>query len=224
MAPAPSQPQDPRQLPWPQMLGMNPWILDVGSNDGGDSLRWLLQFRQARVISFEPDRRAYKRLLKRHASCEPSVRMRWYCINCAVSDHDGETLLYESNGVNPDYQWYETGWDLSSSIQKPKHHLDDQWIQFEAAYPVRVCSLQTMTTIQRIPKIQLLWVDAQGADKQVLLGAKNLWHKIDYIVCEISDRELYEGMADSEQMVNILTPVFEPIFESDTDMVFSRTI
>jgi len=61
------------------MLGNSPWILDVGSNDGGDSIRWLLQFREARVISFEPDKRAFQRLIARHASCEPSVRVRWYC-------------------------------------------------------------------------------------------------------------------------------------------------
>lgn len=213
---------DPRQLPWPQMLGGAPWILDVGSNDGGDSLRWLLQFPQSRVISFEPDRRAYQRLLNRHANSGPSVSSRWYCLNCAVSNYSGETVLYESDGVNPDYKWYDTGWDLSSSIQKPKDHLDDRWIEFKPSYSVPVCSLQDMSTIQKLPKIQLLWIDAQGADKNVLLGAKELWNKIDFVVCEISDKELYEGMASGDQMINLLKPVFEPIFRSATDMVFSR--
>jgi 2-O-methyltransferase len=204
------------------MLGKTPWILDVGSNDGGDSLRWLVQFREARVISFEPDKRAYQRLLARHASCEPSVRMRWYCLNCAVSDYDGETVLYESNGVNPNYQWYESGWDLSSSIQKPKHHLEDEWIEFKSSYNVCVRSLQNLKTINGLTKINLLWIDAQGADKLVLAGARSLWPRIDYIVCEVAERELYEGMATSGEMTELLASSFEPIFCSATDMVFSR--
>lgn len=204
------------------MLGNSPWILDVGSNDGGDSLRWLLQFREARVISFEPDKRAFQRLIARHASCEPSVRVRWYCLNCAISDYDGETILYESNGVNPNYQWHETGWDLSSSIQKPKHHLEDEWIDFKASYNVRVRSLQKMKTICDLVKINLLWIDAQGADKYVLLGAEKLWPRIDFIVCEIGEKELYEGMATSAEMTKLLASSFEPIFCSANDMVFSR--
>jgi hypothetical protein len=56
----------------------------------------------------------------------------------------------------------------------------------------------------------------------VLLGAKSLWHKIDYIVCEIAEKELYEGMATSAEMTDLLGPAFEPIFCSKTDMVFSR--
>jgi hypothetical protein len=56
----------------------------------------------------------------------------------------------------------------------------------------------------------------------VLLGCKELWSRIDYIVCEISESELYEGMANGDEMIRVLADSFYPIFRSSTDMVFTN--
>src|SRR5258707_1169508 len=66
----------------------DPVILDIGCNDGSDSL-WLLQlFKKSRVFSFEPDPRARKRYLAKITDPRATLQA------LAISNTDGEAQFH----------------------------------------------------------------------------------------------------------------------------------
>jgi FkbM family methyltransferase len=64
-------------------------IVDLGSNVGMTVLFWKLKYPDARVIAVEPDPQTFAKLV-RTAKQYPDVS----CYQCAISDHDGEAVLY----------------------------------------------------------------------------------------------------------------------------------
>ncbi len=69
-------------------------------------------------------------------------------------------------------------------------------------------SLDSFCEENGIEHIDFLWMDVQGAEKEVFLGAKNMIGKIDYIYTEYHEEEMYEG-ATNLQTVSDLLPGYD---------------
>jgi FkbM family methyltransferase len=210
-------------LDWITILGkQDPIILDIGSNDGQSSVVFLSQMSKATVIAFEPDPRAIARF---------KLRKEGQLLNCnitlfegALSDQDGYIDFNQSNGKNSNLDWHETGWDLSGSIKSPLKHLSEYpTISFESKIKVRTTTLDAYIKNNDLnfDIIDLAWIDVQGAEKNVLDGAKNTLHKIRYIHMEYSDKEMYEGQMDLDTTLSYLKD-FELVQIYDGDILLKN--
>ena len=59
-----------------------------------------------------------------------------------------------------------------------------------------------------IEHIDFMWMDTQGAERDVLKGIGSMIDKIDYIYTEYYDEEMYEGCPGLEEIKSLL-PGFE---------------
>jgi 2-O-methyltransferase len=95
----------------------------------------------------------------------------------------------------------------SGSIHKPTGHIGVfPEIEFpcELRTVVPCYSLDTIFDREWLSKIDLLWVDIQGAEKDMILGGRKALSHTRYLFMETEDRELYEGMALKPELIALL--------------------
>jgi 2-O-methyltransferase len=170
----------------------DPVILDIGANDGSHS-RWFARlFPEARIFAFEPEPRAIARFRKRVD--RPNVTL----VESAVSASDGEVRFFQSSGQPPRGHRVRGGWDKSGSIRRPTGHLtQSRWCKFRTEITVKSVCLDSWVAANRIERIDFIWADVQGAERDLIAGGGDTFAtKVRYFYTEYSDRELYEGQAD----------------------------
>ena len=173
-------------------------IVEVGAHFGEDTLRFFYFFPDAKIYSFEADPRNYqimKKLIK-NDNCE--------IYDYAVCDRDYETLkFYQSYNKTHDdffkpkkYNFisYDDFLDLnlngsgSSSLKKSnrKDLVESHEIE------VKTITLDSWSKDYNVNNIDLIWIDVQGAEKEVILGSKKILTKTKYVFIEYGETS-YEG-------------------------------
>ncbi|WP_445219912.1 FkbM family methyltransferase [Bradyrhizobium sp. Pa8] len=179
----------------------SPVILDIGSYDGTDARRFLQLRPDAHFYCFEPDPRALVRF-KKNMQDLSSVKL----FEFAISDRNGEIEFHPSNGDGE-----AEGWDLSGSIRRPKNHLAEyDWVRFDQPITVETRRLDDWSSEANLNKIDLIWMDVQGAESDVIAGGSRTLSNTRFIYTEYSDRELYEGQLSLQAILELL-PSFEVV-------------
>ncbi len=200
-----------------QLIGKDdPIILDIGCNDGSDTL-WLLElFQRARIHSFEPDPRARARYLKQVLDKRATLSA------VAISNNDGVAEFHTSNGTNPvaeGREKCESGWDLSGSLRKPKEHVEAHpWCTFDNTIKVETKKLDTWAQENGIGAIDLIWADVQGAEADLIEGGKEALQRTRYVYTEYNNQELYEGQVNLSRLLK-LVPDFEVVHNYGNDVL-----
>ncbi len=197
-----------------ELVGEAPIILEIGCNDGTDTMRFLAAMPGARIYCFEPDPRA----IARFHTIVNDERAELY--ETALSCTDGTAVFYGSAGVPPEtsrrsgapHYCFLPEWDLSGSLQTPTGHLmRSPWVTFPSE---RQCTVQTMrldTWLDRhaeITGIGFIWLDVQGAEAMVIQGAPAALSVTRFLYTEYSDTPLYEGQVPLIELQRLL-PGFE---------------
>jgi FkbM family methyltransferase len=93
---------------------------------------------------------------------------------------------------------------LSSSVLKPKHHLEQYpQIKFEKTETVKIARLDEEDFIR--DNYNFMNIDVQGYELEVLKGAVNTLKYIDLIISEINKEEMYEGCALVDEIDEFLS-------------------
>lgn len=163
----------------------NPTILEIGCNNGSDTLALLRVMPQAKIYCFEPEPRAVARFKEQLGSHLDKVRL----FEIAVSDRTGQIDFHSSGGGNlPD------GWDQSGSIRRPKNHvIEYPWVKFEKTIAVSTCRLDDWCAENGVDQIDFIWMDVQGAEGDVIAGASKILESTRFLYTEYSNNELYDG-------------------------------
>ena len=190
----------------------DPTILEIGCNDGSNTLWFLEIFDSPKIFCFEPDPRAASRF-KQNIGDREEVRL----YKLAISDKNGEETFYMSAGQESEEM--PEGWDLSGSIRKPKNHLIvHPWCRFEKNIVVQTKTLDTWCNENGIEKIDFIWMDVQGAEIDVVRGGKNALRNTRYLYTEYSNKELYEGQASLKELLTELIE-FEVVIRYPDDIL-----
>lgn len=140
----------------------------------------------------------------------------FFPLNIAVGATCGETTLYMSGGLHPENG---TDWHLSSSIRKPKLHLDAHpWCNFDQQKTIPITTLDVFCRANDIDHIDFIWCDIQGAERDMISGAKKILDNTYYMFIECDKQEYYEGQMVKDELLNSL-PQFEIIHDYDTDVL-----
>jgi FkbM family methyltransferase len=156
-------------------------IVIVGANDGGEIWRLRSAYPKCRFLCFEPSPRWFGELTRNFHGVE-FVKAR----DVALSDSAGTATFHElalaGNGslLAPDVaQW-------SEFCQTPQSEPE--------SFPVKVSRLDDETS--KLKRINLLWVDVQGAEGKVLAGGLETLSRVDAVFLEVwMARPPYEGGA-----------------------------
>jgi FkbM family methyltransferase len=93
----------------------------------------------------------------------------------------------------------------SGSILKPTGHLEHfPTITFRDTQMVQCYTLDEIFTAENLTRIDLLWVDIQGAEKEMIAGGKAALAKTRYCFMEAENQEFYEGQALKPELIALM--------------------
>ena len=145
---------------------------------------------------FEPDKRNLQRIARM------KLPYQMVMMPMAVGNTDGVVTLHLSDGIHHRSGNQMTG---ANSIRKPKEvKKRHAWINFKQTVEVLCCKLDTYCEANNIDHIDFVWADMQGAEYDMLLGAKNILPEIRYLYLEYADIELYEGQKSVDDYMELL--------------------
>lgn len=197
-------------------------VLDVGANEGPFAQTLRRAGYRGRIVSLEPQLRAYERLA-RSAAGDPL----WECHRLALGSVDGQAELHVAGNSS------------SSSLleMEPSHLASAPQSAYVGVEPVRVARLDSLSgDILRPGERVYLKVDVQGFELEVLRGAAETLPQVALVDIELSLVRLYEGAPLFDEVIEQLdqaglVPLWlEPVFADPAtgrllqlDGLFGRT-
>lgn len=170
-----------------------PYIVEIGMHHGEDTEKMLELRPKAQIFGFEPDPRCIEVI--RNKGLFEKI---WFS-GFAIGNANGFCDFYQSDS--------KEGWDLSGSIKEPKEHLIYfPQITFNNKIRVNIIKLDDyLESIGVFQNIDFMWIDTQGAEKDVFLGAKETLKRTKYIHFELYDRrEMYKGQPTLHDLIGVL--------------------
>ena len=183
-------------------------ILEVGAHYGEDSIRFRYFFPHSKLYCFECDPRNIK-IFEKYCKEINNIKL----IKKAVSKNETILDFYQSykeekiKKIQDKYKFINKNEyiDLklnasgSSSLKKSNfEHLNNSTkIQVESI------SLNKFCEEENIGVVDLLWIDVQGAERDVLDGASNILNKVKYIQIEYGEL-MYEDALSRENTIDYM--------------------
>jgi FkbM family methyltransferase len=196
-------------------LSLDSIIVEAGAFDGSDTQFFCDRFTNGKVYAFEPvdelfnfcSQKLYQyknlNLFKKALSSETGQQ------NIFISDRFGQIFA-------------------SSSLLKPKDHLQvHPQITFNVERIIESITLDDFCEQEKIEKIDLMWLDMQGAEPSVLKNSITTLSKTRYLYTEVSLIETYENVLLYPQYkefleINNFEVVFEDLPHQDMGNVLFR--
>jgi FkbM family methyltransferase len=178
----------------------DPLILEIGCNDGTDTLEFLGEFPDLRIHCFECDPRPIGAFRSRIRDSRCALH------EIALSDRAGVATLHMSGGTREGVTVRD--WDQSSSLLEPTgHRFAYSWITFERDCEVETARLDDWAS-RVIPDevVDFVWMDVQGAEHLVIAGGASTFARTRFCYFEYSDSELYRGQRDLSALLTALGP------------------
>ncbi len=160
----------------------NGTVIEAGSWDGSDTWFFSQHLTEGKVYSFEPFPEFYYKSAARLFGL-PNVELSYM----ALAEKSQPYTLYvsERNGES----W------CSNSILKPKDHLTAHpTITFEKQIEVQGINLDDWLAEKKVERIDMMWLDIQGAEASVLKAAPQTLKRTKYLYTEVSLIETYENV------------------------------
>ena len=164
-------------------------FIDVGANRGMLTKTVNYIFPDCNIYSFEPIKACFIELKKLENTISTLKSF-----NCALSDHNGSA------------QFNESLYDYSSSLLKmtKRHESAFPYTKETFAYKSDVYAFEYFSDKIKLKAPTMLKLDVQGAELKVMHGAGEMLKLIDYILCEMSFVELYDGQPLVKEVVNYM--------------------
>jgi len=171
-----------------------PTIVELGAYTGEDSAAFRALCRKGDFmhVMVEPDPRNAQKILD---CADPPIGKNRRLIVGAVAETEGFRKFHFSEGAGA------TG---SGSLLRPTGHLREfPTIKFDDAGMVPCYSLDEIFKREWLSKIDLLWVDIQGAEKEMIAGGRKALQMTRTCFIEAESIELYEGQALKPELVSM---------------------
>lgn len=166
-------------------------VFEVGAFDGRDCLTYADLFRRAKIHAFEPVPESFEKVRSKAQVCD---RITPY--NCALADYSGSATFHLSN------------WIDASSLLRPVRTGSsfDAYQESKKSITVPVDTLDEVCSRGGISQIDLLKMDAQGAELKILSGATRMLSesRVRMVFTEVHFLQSYDGAARFDQLMNRL--------------------
>ncbi|MGH8611468.1 MAG: FkbM family methyltransferase [Gammaproteobacteria bacterium] len=166
-------------------------IFEVGAYNGRDTLRYAADFPGAQVYAFEPIPESFG-YLSESVKGTPNIT----AVNSALYNNVGTAAMHLST------------WIDASSLHKPlaTGATFDKYAASDSQITVSTDTLDHFCREHGVSRIDLLKIDAQGAEFSILQGGVDLLSRgaIRVIFVEVAFSPLYEGGARFDQVMELL--------------------
>ena len=162
-------------------------IFDVGACHALESVELAKKYPNAKVYTFEANPVTYNVCLENTKGYD-SISV----INEAVNDYDGTCKFYPMDKDKTITTW-EDGNQGASSLYRANGAYDfiEKYVQYEIEVP---CTrLDTFCQKNSIDKIDIIWMDLQGAELKALQSLGPLLETVQIIHTELEMNPMYEG-------------------------------
>ena len=190
----------------------DPTILEIGAHFGEDSMRFAQAFPKATIHCFEPDPRCIE-VFKKYVKND---RIKLHEV--ALSNIAGELEFFQSYNdseqktpekydwiSDEDYSSLKLGNSGSSSLKKGYGKILSDSIK------VKSIRYDSWANINSIGKVDLAWIDVQGAERDVLNGMGAEIKNINLIWIEYGEEEYEDSMTRKETIDYMSDKGFAPI-------------
>lgn len=176
-------------------------ILEIGANDGSDTVEFLANFPTGRIDCFECDPRAIDIWRRRIPSNHPRASLT----EAALGETPGVMKFHQSGGDPPGEGMERyANWDKSGSLLAPDRHTDySPWLKFPGTIDVRVTTLDEWRGADE-SIVDFCWVDAQGAEGLILRGGQKTIRAVRWWYCEVHKNPYYHGQATLKEIQDLL--------------------
>jgi|688.fasta_scaffold18611_2 FkbM family methyltransferase len=165
-------------------------IIEIGANDGRDTVELSIVFPNAKIFAVECDSRLFGSFYDRTK------------LNCNISLYpfaawDDKTFrkLFESSGESFG----------SSSLLEP-NLIKTKYPEIDFSHTVvNASKVSELIKILDLPFVDLVWVDVQGAEMNILKDLKSSLHRIGAIYLEVEVYEMYKGEALYPEILEFFT-------------------
>lgn len=200
------------------ILSDSPTVIEIGAHIGTDTQKFAHTFPKGRVIAFEPHPSLYTKALKSTLKYSNVT-----IVPIALSNRNGFSIFRQSSGSS----------DGSGSLLEPTLHLarhpNVRFLKSDQII-VPVSTLDEYLQIAEIVDIELIWIDAQGAERMVFEGAEQALAQTKYVYCEISESSEYKNGATYAEIKELLAqyglqPIREfipPSWQGSGNVLFGR--
>jgi len=162
-------------------------IFDVGSLHCLESIEFSKKYKNARIFAFEANPDSYQVCLENTKDIDNIT-----VINQAVNDYNGTCTFYPINPDETVTPWFD-GNRGASSLYKSNGSYDhiERYVQNELEVP---CTrLDTFCEENGIDRVDLMWMDLQGAELIALKSMGQLLSSVKVIHTELEMNPIYEG-------------------------------
>jgi FkbM family methyltransferase len=161
-----------------------PTIIEAGAFNGDDTLRFITRWPQASIYAFEP------------------IPELGDALDLKFKPYKNIHVVKEALVGFPSRQIEMHSFDVdslnhgSSSILAPSEHLErEPSVQFSRKILVNGLTGDDWLKTVSLNRIDLLWLDLQGAELEVLTASRKILEITQVCHVEVSTRRLYEGAA-----------------------------
>lgn len=174
----------------------NPTIVEIGSNNGGDAIRFLHYFPSCKLYCFEADPRAIE-VFKNNVP-NKNCKLYEYIVSDICDDKDFNQIYItdipqsvpgkHSWMSKTDYNKYAGTANSSTSNVELRHN------EYIKKVKVKSITLNEWDKNEQIELVDFLEIDVQGGEKKVLDGAKEFLNKVKYIKIEYGETRYVNAM------------------------------
>ncbi len=192
-----------------------PVIVELGAYHGEDSA-WMRQVAPSYHMNVlvEPDSRNFLHVLRSVQGCSRNTMP----VMAAIANYTGMIAFH--GGLNKDQP---AGVSASGSIRNPTAHRE---LFPEITFPDNLVTRVQCFTLddlmesvtEQIESVDLLWVDIQGAERDMIAGGQRTLKNTRYLFIEAEEQQFYEGQAVRPELLAML-PGWEVIGEFDYNLL-----
>lgn len=184
----------------PQII--NPVVIEVGAHIGTDTTRIARLLQQPfTYLAIEPDNRNFENLQK---VCD---RYDITLIPAAIGNKNGLVNFWQST-TKSDF----------NSLKKPIRNANrPKGTEFESVR-VQSFTLDKLAELYQLSQVDLLWMDVQGAELEVIEGARGILEKTHYLYTECQEGR-YVGQPGFAKIMMAFDGVWEIVYNDPANVL-----
>jgi FkbM family methyltransferase len=177
-------------------------IFDIGSRDCQQAIEFYNKFPNAKIYAFECNANTIPLCLKNIEQYSDRITF----IPKAIHSYTGKCKFFPINQKKTITSWNDGNPGASSLFKSNGSYTIEHYIQDEVE--VDCVTLSDIIEEYSIPKVDIIWIDLQGAELLAFHSMKEHISNVDFIHTEISHTAMYTGQAMFSDIHAFLTPNF----------------
>ena len=173
-------------------------IFDVGSRDCAQAIEFYNAYPNSKIYAFECNPNTLNICKKNIEKYTDRITL----IEGAVIDYDGNITFYPINQEKTITTWRDGNPGASSIFKSNGKYTVETYVQDEI---ITNCHrLDTIMEKYGIPRVDIIWMDLQGAELLALKGLGKQLQNVQYIYTEITHIEMYSGQVMFNELNNFI--------------------